>query len=387
MIFIVNKFVEILKRRLFNIHDNAIKKYLNEQKISHYLFTYDLLEYDFKRVYQSFNISYFTKDNDLLKKFCNSDELRYYETIEKDNYSVLIKKFKLRVSVRNNEYFSDDIIVSDDCMFDFNNLNHTDSMIKIALVHDNVDNWIKSINDYDFVFTCNKEDRDLLKKHHSQVFVISGETVYLQLKNILNLLYMRKRNKFYQFINRKFNYVFPKVKHYFRISHSEFYDEEWYKNKYHILDNTDPVFHYMMVGYSKRYNPGPNFDSFEYHELNGDVKSADFNPLLHYEMYGRKEHRRCRFEEDEEYKKLYSIYDSPYFDEEWYVKTYDIPENCRDPVNHYLTTGFKKGYNPGPDFDNEEYYKCNPDVEKIGMNPLLHYEQHGRAENRRVHLD
>ena len=57
-----------------------------------------------------------------------------------------------------------------------------------------------------------------------------------------------------------------------------------------------------------------------------------------------------------------------------------------DSVYHFLNIGYVKGYNPGPDFIIQEYFECNPDVKRHGMNPLLHYERYGRKENRIISL-
>ena len=379
-------FISWIKNKLFNIHDTVTKRSLDEKNISHYLFTYDLVEYNFKEVYESFNISYFTKNNSLINEWYDVDELMDYEKNETD-YSILIKKFKFRVSIENNYNFSNDIIVCDDFNFDINTLKHADSLIKIALVKGDVSSWIKSgtLNNYDIIFTINKENQDLIKESFSEVFIVNGESVYLRLKNILNFLYMSKKEKFYYFINNKFNYTFPKMKNYFKILNSEFFDEEWYNNVYNIPDNTDCVIHYLLIGYKKGYNPGPVFDSFDYYELNLDIKQADLNPLVHYEKFGRKENRQYRIPKEELEKQLSFITDSKYFDEKWYCETYNISKE-ENPSKHYLKLGFKQGCNPGPNFDNEEYYECNLDVKAAGINPLLHYEEYGKEECRTIYV-
>ena len=282
-IFIINK--------LFKIHNNAIKKHLKENNLSHYLIQYDLMEYNFKDVYQSFNVSYFTKENKLLSNWFDLDELKDYESVEYDRI-ILIKKFKLRVSIKNKD-FSDEIIICDDYEFDLNNLKDTDSLIKIAMVKDNLDNWIcsKKFDDYDYIFTSKEEYAEDLKNVVLNVFIVKGESIFLQLKNILNLLYMHKQDKFYHFINNNFHSVFPKMRNYFKILNSEFFVDEWYKNVYNIPDNTDPVIHYLLIGYKKGFNPGPNFDSWDYYELNKDIEQLGLNPLVHYEQFGKRENR------------------------------------------------------------------------------------------------
>ena len=377
--FIKNNFHKI------KFHDRNIKKYLAKNNIFHYLFTYDLLEYNFKDIYGSFNISYFTKEDNLLINEIDTKELQYYEKIENNNdnfISILIKKFKLRISIEKIDNFSKDIIISDFQDFDINNIVHTNSLIKIAIVKDNIDKWVKSgnLSDYNFIFTFNKDYLKLLKDYTNNVFFIEGETRYLQVKNILNLLYARKKEEFYNVINPKFRYVFPKMNNYFSILHSEFYDEEYYKIKYHIADNTDPIIHYLLVGYLKNYNPGPNFSTYEYYECNSDVKKRGIDPLSHYEKYGKKENRVISISEMN--KRNYSlILNSPYFDMDWYIDNYNIKGDV-DCVNHYLDIGYKKGFNPGPNFSTYEYYECNKDIKKTNVNPLFHYELKGKIENR-----
>ena len=86
---------------------------------------------------------------------------------------------------------------------------------------------------------------------------------------------------------------------------------------------------------------------------------------------------------DEEIQANYElISNSPLFDKDWYESSYNDVGDEIDPVFHYLNIGYAKGYDPGPDFSTFEYYECNKDVRKYGMNALIHYEKYGRKENR-----
>ena len=72
------------------------------------------------------------------------------------------------------------------------------------------------------------------------------------------------------------------------------------------------------------------------------------------------------------------------FDERYYRHTYpDFAAAQPDPIQHYLTIGAKKGYDPNPWFHTTWYLDNNRDVAALGLNPLLHYVRHGAAENRR----
>ena len=49
---------------------------------------------------------------------------------------------------------------------------------------------------------------------------------------------------------------------------------------------------------------------------------------------------------------------------------------------HFVQTGWRAGYNPGPGFDCAFYLASHPDIAQAGINPALHYIQSGRAEGR-----
>ena len=73
------------------------------------------------------------------------------------------------------------------------------------------------------------------------------------------------------------------------INSSDFFDAIWYEEKYGI-DRNKAAEHYLKIGFKEDYNPSSNFSSHDYLYLNPDI--GDMNPLLHYEMYGKYEHRK-----------------------------------------------------------------------------------------------
>jgi len=71
------------------------------------------------------------------------------------------------------------------------------------------------------------------------------------------------------------------------------------------------------------------------------------------------------------------------FCEEYYVHTYRIDlSTIPDPFKHFMEIGWHEGKNPSSEFDVNFYLQSNPDVEQEGINPLLHYLIHGKAEGR-----
>jgi hypothetical protein len=76
---------------------------------------------------------------------------------------------------------------------------------------------------------------------------------------------------------------------------------------------------------------------------------------------------------------------SKLFDRDWYIGQYpDVREAGVDPVLHYLEHGASEGRNPSPLFDTDSYMQQNSDVRSAGINPLVHYIMHGAREGRQI---
>ncbi|MFT9096003.1 MAG: hypothetical protein ABF459_12795 [Gluconobacter cerinus] len=72
-----------------------------------------------------------------------------------------------------------------------------------------------------------------------------------------------------------------------------------------------------------------------------------------------------------------------FFDEHYYRQHYpeDVPPD-QDAFSHFMTVGWRAGYNPSADFDTRFYLDSNPDVSSASLNPLEHYALSGRSEGR-----
>ncbi|GLQ66547.1 glycosyltransferase family protein [Gluconobacter kondonii] len=69
------------------------------------------------------------------------------------------------------------------------------------------------------------------------------------------------------------------------------------------------------------------------------------------------------------------------FDACWYLEAYpDVRDAGIDPLEHYMTVGWREGRNPSAAFDTQLYLCANPDVVKANLNPLEHYVMSGRVE-------
>lgn len=83
-----------------------------------------------------------------------------------------------------------------------------------------------------------------------------------------------------------------------------------------------------------------------------------------------------------------SVESSAYFDRLWYLTRYaDVAAVGLDPALHYLEHGWREGRDPGPLFSTSAYLKSNADVARAGINPLLHFIEFGASEGRGVPAD
>lgn len=75
---------------------------------------------------------------------------------------------------------------------------------------------------------------------------------------------------------------------------------------------------------------------------------------------------------------------SPFFSEVWYKKTYaeQLSTFDKSPLIHYLTIGWRLGFDPAPNFSTNGYLESYPDVKASDDCPLAHYILHGIKEDR-----
>lgn len=168
-----------------------------------------------------------------------------------------------------------------------------------------------------------------------------------------------------------------------RLAESELFDAEWYRATQApdvALDQA--ARHYLQEGATRGLSPSPLFDGPWYLDNNADVAAAGLNPLLHYLYSGRSEARPiCPVVEPELVARIAA---SDLFDAEWYRAT-QAPEVALDQAaRHYLQEGGARGLSPSRLFDGPWYLENNADVAAAGLNPLLHYLDSGRSEERPI---
>ena len=146
--------------------------------------------------------------------------------------------------------------------------------------------------------------------------------------------------------------------------------------------------HYLDEGWMAGFDPSPDFSTELYLALHEGARTAGCAPLQYHASVGRftgaeipPSDRRVGTMEVSADKLLIELRDL--FDEDFYRSQLDAPIEG-DALTHFLNIGWRWGLNPSASFDTAYYLETNPDVSEIGLNPLLHFLRHGRAEGRRT---
>lgn len=84
-----------------------------------------------------------------------------------------------------------------------------------------------------------------------------------------------------------------------------------------------------------------------------------------------------------ELRDFYLIRRSGLFHGDWYLANNpDVQKMGANPLLHYVRHGGFEGRNPNPNFSSKWYLDTYADVKREGVNPLVHYLRHGRKEGR-----
>jgi glycosyltransferase involved in cell wall biosynthesis len=120
-----------------------------------------------------------------------------------------------------------------------------------------------------------------------------------------------------------------------------------------------------------------DFDDRHYHAVYRDVGDSGQPPLVHFIETGRAEGRMGSREAIEE--AVSAIKGS--FDEAFYLNQGDIHPYL-DPIHDYVTTGWRTGRSPHPDFSPAYYLRRYPDIQRLGVEPFGHFVRYGKHEGR-----
>ncbi len=142
------------------------------------------------------------------------------------------------------------------------------------------------INPFAHFLETNKEDFDQKNgKHHLK----DGKH---PLKDRESVFFYRPGINQDQFIGRPVQIKHPKKEEIELVR--DFFDEEYYLNRYPdvIETGTDPIVHYLTIGWIEGRDPCPAFSTSYYLKKSADIARSGTNPLIHYMRHGRNEQFR-----------------------------------------------------------------------------------------------
>lgn len=153
-------------------------------------------------------------------------------------------------------------------------------------------------NSEDYKFTSDKEYNELLelRKFKKDILNIFNSQINSEIEEILDMDF--RYEKMYNDLVNKINlsdYNFN-LKSFTKIKNTPLFDAKWYINNYNLnISEKYALLHYLDKGFKEGKNPCSDFYGDEYLEVNYDVKKAGMNPLVHYELYGKREGRQLPF--------------------------------------------------------------------------------------------
>ena len=180
----------------------------------------------------------------------------------------------------------------------------------------------------------------------------------------------------------------------------------------------DLIRHYLTSGWREGRDPAPWFSTQAYVAAYPEVVRAGWNPLHHYLIQGRREGREIarsiladdyllrrarqgeepawRFEtltggapavdglvEEAAARHGERVLASQEFDAAFYLSVNgDVAKSGADPLDHFLSGGWREGRDPNAAFSVSDYLESYPDIAAADVNPFVHYLGAGRAEGR-----
>ncbi len=180
----------------------------------------------------------------------------------------------------------------------------------------------------------------------------------------------------------------------------------------------DPIRHYAESGWREGRDPAPWFSTRDYLTAYPEIGEAGWNPLHHYLTLGCRQGReivrsasaddyllaRARrglrpawsFEsltggghtaddvaDEAAQRQRERVLAATEFDEAYYRSAnLDVQATGAEPLDHFLTTGWREGRDPNTRFSVKDYLETYPDIASAGINPFVHFLSVGRGEGR-----
>jgi glycosyltransferase involved in cell wall biosynthesis len=139
-----------------------------------------------------------------------------------------------------------------------------------------------------------------------------------------------------------------------------------------------PAVERYLAGWRFGYRGSAKFDDEFYHRTYEDARSSGKPPFIHFLEVGKRQHRPVNQKElSEAVSRIHYM-----FDVEYYRKQAGLPDLAENLIEHYLTVGRFRGFDPSPNFSAAYYLRVYPDVAENGIDPFIHYAVFSPNEKR-----
>ncbi len=164
---------------------------------------------------------------------------------------------------------------------------------------------------------------------------------------------------------------------------SGLFDEAAYIRQAGEEARQDPIGHYLQKGWNLGFEPNPSSPGAMLRSCFASL-GVDEPPMITWLML-RSTGWPLPEGPEEMFALAAQVRATGLFDAAYYTAQLSDHSIGFDPAVHYVTLGERIGFAPSPEFDPVYYAASCPDVVRTGMNLLLHYAFHGRAEGRNGH--
>jgi glycosyltransferase involved in cell wall biosynthesis len=187
---------------------------------------------------------------------------------------------------------------------------------------------------------------------------------------------------------------------------SGLFDARWYATRHPDVGllGMAPAEHYLRWGGWLGRDPGPDFDTAHYLAQAPEARASGLSPLVHFLLHGKTRgltaagasrgqprgplpagavpvpHREWHKLTETDLDALRQEFDAVFYRTHYLQSE---PEST-DPFAHFMREGWRREFDPSPEFDTAYYLRQAPDLAAGGVNPFAHYVLAGRAERRRA---
>jgi FkbM family methyltransferase len=151
-----------------------------------------------------------------------------------------------------------------------------------------------------------------------------------------------------------------------------FFDPKFYLNAYPDVKNAgvDAYAHFADHGWREGRNPSASFHTLYYKDRNLGGRLFE-NPLTHYLRRAHDPDLRICPASEQDLIELQRRVIEPEFDRGFYAARYSTP--VESALDHYLTIGWRSGFEPDRTFSTADYLRAHPHVAAANVSPFYHF--------------